>query len=540
MKEIILASLLALITIMTSENAQALPTLYPDYFNPNIRNPTNSNILADNESRNRFYVLPPNSSTASVKGLHTVTANVGFCSEIAKLQKYNSDTLDLLNSMKTKDLTTKNQLEQQNTKLVQASEDLAKYVTSANLQELASLDIKVMQLEKRLDDLYIRYKKCSNDCAVLGQDIEDSQLLRTELITKRFELSSASLMASTEYERKKVFVATIKNNVEELQNNWQRIRSDLKDLYIDFNKMFDAHAAREGGRVAISYESGWNENLQRLSQQNPNYRFEKIQTKNANIKASAYSKNNLVVGGSVLAFDVGGQSANQNVNGILNLESYPESFSGNAVLNLLAVCPLLHPDWFDIKIPNLSENMSYGITVGYEYPAAMKYEVTAHYNMYRMYELIKSQGSSGGFFSSSSWSDHDEQEFFKDTFSVDWKIQDDKQLLSNEQKLAINSDLRRQIMTRMASQIVMNDRAAQLSLAFELPKTGAMVLSNSLDKSCPLNVYCRGASIVINVLQAIFGSSSTQQNVRQISNVDLTDKYSNSQIVMQPMVTTFK
>lgn len=536
MKNKILSGMLSVVLLCTAEFAKAAPTLYPEHFDSGIRNQTNSDILADDESSRRFYVLPPGDAVARVTGLHTVTANVGFCSEIAKLQRYNSDTLDLLNAMKTKDLNTKSQLEQQNKKYALASEELSGYIVAANLHELASLDARVFQLEKRLDELYNQYRKCSRDCPVLQKDIEDSQLLRTELLTKRFELSAADLMASTEYERKKVYVAAIKENVTELEKNWKQIQADLKDLYYEFNRMFDAHAMREGGRASISFSSGWIENVRRLGAQNPNYSFERIPTKNAVIRAGAYSKNNLVLGGSILAFEVGGSSAS----GLLSLESYPENFSGNAVLNLLAVCPLLHPDWFDIKVPNKIENMTYGITVGYEYPAAMKYEVTASYNMRRMYELIKAQGTSGGFFSSSSWSDHYEQEYFKDSFSVDWKIQDDKVLLTQEQKLAINSDLRRQVMSRMATQMVMNNPQAQAALAFELPKTGAVVLANSLDKNCPLNVYCKGASIVLNVLQAVFGSSNTQQSVTQLADVEMTDRYSHSQIVMQPRLTTFR
>ena len=536
MKIKILSGMLSAMLICAAENAVAAPTLYPEDFIGAIRNQTNSDVLADDQSGRRFYVLPPSDAVAQVTGLHTVTANVGFCGELAKLQRYNSDTLDLLNAMKTKDLYTKNQLEQQNKKYTQANEELSNYVVAADLQELSSLDVRITQLERRLDELYVKYKNCSQDCPVLAQDIEDSQLLRIELLTKRFELSTANLMASTEYERKRANVAAIKNNLTEIEKNWKQIQADLKDVYIDFNRMFDAHALREGGRAAISFNSGWTENLRRLSEQNPNLSFEKVSTKNAVIRAGAYSKNNLIPGGSVLAFDVGGSSAD----GRLVLEAYPENFSGNVVLNLLAVCPLLHPDWFDIKVANKLENMTYGITVGYEYPAAMKYEITAHYNMRRMFEAIKSQGTSGGFFSSDSWSDQDEQEYFKDSFWVDWKIQDDKFLMTTEQKLAINSDLRRQVMSRMAAQLVMNNPGALGSLSFELPKTGAVVLANSLDKSCPLNVYCKGASIVLNVLQAVFGSSGTEQTLSQISNVEMTDTYSHSQIVMQPRLTTYR
>lgn len=536
MKDFVMCGLL-LAGFVSPDRAMAVPTLYPADFNPTLRNTTNSNILADTDSRLRYFVLPPSDAVAQVSGLHAVTANVGFCREIAKLQKYNADTLDLLNKMKTKDFETKNLLEQQNTKLVHAKEELSKFITAASLQELDALDAKVVQLEKRLDELYLKLKNCrTHDCAALNRDVEDTQLLRNELVTKRFELSAANLMAANEYERKKVFVAGLKNNVEELQNSWRTIQNDLKDLYSEFNRMFDAHAAREGGRVTIKYQSGWTDNVSRLRQLNPGYSFEQIQTKNVNIKAGAYSKNSLIPGGSILAFDVGGQSANA----VLSLESYPEGFTGHAVLNLLGVCPLLHPDWFDVGITNSVQDLNYGITIGYEYPAAMKYEVTAHYNMYRMYELIKAQGNDGGFFSTSTWSDHDEEEFFKDAFRVDWKVQDERQQLSFDQKMAVNSDLRRQVLSRMAGEVIMNDRSTNPIAIAELPKPGSLVLANSLDKSCPLNVYCKGASIVMNLLQAVFGSSTTQQGLRQITNIDMTDSYTNSQIVLQPMVTTYK
>ena len=250
MKQKILSVTLFAALLSGAQIAGAAPTLYPEHFNSGLRNSTNSDILADDETPFRFYVLPPSDAVAQVTGLHTVTANVGFCSEIAKLQRYNADTLDLLNAMKTKDLNTKTQLEQQNKKYVLANEELSNYIVAANLHELASLDAKVFSLEKRLDGLYTLFRKCSRDCPVLQKDIEDSQLLRTELLTKRYELSAGDLMASTEYERKKVFVATIKENVNELERNWKQIQSDLKDLYSEFNRMFDAHAMREGGRAS--------------------------------------------------------------------------------------------------------------------------------------------------------------------------------------------------------------------------------------------------------------------------------------------------
>lgn len=526
--------LITTLILLISAKLYAYPTLYPERIPANIRNYTNSSYISDSENQRQMYVLPPTTSYAKVKGLHTVTANVGFCKEISNLQKYNADTVDLINSMKTKDSFTKSLLEEKNTKLAIANEELSKYIVANNMQELASLDMRTVQIEKRLDELYVKYKNCSNDCIVLNKDIQDSQMLKMELTTRRFELSSANLVSANEYERKKAYAQGLKSNVEDLQTNWKKIQADLKDLYVDFNRMYDAHAKREGGRAAISYDSLWTENIQRLRRDNPGYIFEKIQTKNVSISATAYSKNNLLPEGAVLSFDVAGMAAGAN----LQMGGFPDSFSGNAVLSLLAVCPMLHPEWFDATMGTNIQDMTYGITANYEYPAVMKYGVTVHYNMYRMYELIKSQGTSGGFFSSSSWSDQSEQEFFRESFSVEW---DDKnQVLSFDKKLAISSDLRKQMLSRLAGYLVMNNQGARLSMALDLPNTGAMVLSNSLNQACPINIYCKGASIAFGVMQAIFGSSSTEQSLRQITDVNMTDRYSDLQIVMQPMTTTYK
>lgn len=522
---------------LTGLQAYAMPTLYPKTFNRGLKNNTTSNYVADSDNPLRYYVLPPNSSTAKVVSLNMVTANVGFCNEIAQLQQYNSDTLALLNSMKANDLALKNQIDDQRNKLVKNNSEIMAYTANPDLQNIINYDFKLSQLDKRLEALRIQSLMCRQNCDALMQDLSSVQEQKSYLLTQRsVNFSTEQLGLMQELQQKKSLNLELQKHITELEQNWKELQSNLKNLYADFNKMFDAHAKREGGRIAISYDSKWTANVDQLKKDNPQYSFERIQTKNAKIRVNSYSKSHLAVDGAVLSFDVSGQLADN----VLNLESYPESFSGSAVLNLLGVCPLLHPEYFGIPVANGLDDMSFGLTVSYDYPASMKYDITAHYNMHRMYELIKSQGTNGGFFSSSSWTDQQEQNFFKDSFWVDWKVQDDRNLFTEQQKLTINSDLRRQIMTRLASSLVLNNSAPKLALAGDAPETGAMVLSNSLNKACPANVYCKGASIVFGVLQAIFGSSDTQQSLKQISDVEMTDHYSNEQIVLQPMITTYR
>lgn len=66
------------------------------------------------------------------------------------------------------------------------------------------------------------------------------------------------------------------------------------------------------------------------------------------------------------------------------------------------------------------------------------------------------------------------------------------------------------------------------------------MLADSLIRVCPLNIYCQGASVVLNVLQAIFGSVEVQQSLKQKLDMNLVEHHSSEEMVLQPMLTTYK
>src|SRR4051794_25558549 len=79
-------------TALMAESALATPTIYPKTltFLSAIENPTNSNLVADDADPRVIWVMPPNTATSKVEGLHTLTANVGYCQEMADLQGYSA------------------------------------------------------------------------------------------------------------------------------------------------------------------------------------------------------------------------------------------------------------------------------------------------------------------------------------------------------------------------------------------------------------------------------------------------------------------
>jgi hypothetical protein len=303
--------------------------------------------------------------------------------------------------------------------------------------------------------------------------------------------------------------------------------------------MYDVHSQREGAKITVQFDSGWSRNVERLKFDNPRYRFEKISTEKAVVRADAYGRNNIVPGSSIIAFNIGGTG---NLNGPNSIEAYPENFSGIATLNLLATCPILYPQLFGFALndPRVSpQNMKFGLIVGYQYPAEFSYDVVLKYNMYKMYELVEDRGSKGGFFGSKSWDTKEENEYFKDGFDIEWSSQSAQFSPTQEQKEAIEKDLRRGVLSRMASFMVMNN-SPRLGTAPDPSKPGALVLSDSLSQVCGVNLTCKGASIGLRLIYDIFSSSNITESYKQKINVEITERYANKQIVMQPMVTTYQ
>lgn len=523
--------------ILISPLAWAVPTLYPDSLRYQIKNRTDSELVSDTIDRHRYYVLPPRNAISRVRSMHTINANIGFCQEIAQLQDYSRDTVDLLKKIQHQ--TVRNNLDYADSwsRSKGAQYQLRNLVQAHNLDELKAIDEQVEIFEKRLLDLYGLYRDCRRECEILKADIDATQKFRDDLQRRRMEFVSSRLAAIQNYEKVKAEYEFQSQKATEIKKQNVELYQRMVDIRRDFNHMFDAHAKREGGRVAISFESHWQNNLQRLSADNAHIKFEKIQTQNTQIRTNGYSDSGLAIEGAILKFEFGGMSASQN---ILKLESYPDSFSGNAVLNLMGACPIIYPHHYDATVPTSIEQMKYGLMVSYDFPTAMRYEVTARYNMYRMFEAIRSQGSRAGFFSSSTWTDEKEQSLFQDSFSVDWKVQDSKQLISEQQKMKIAADLRRQVMSRMARLFVMNHSVTQTLQPGVPPEPGAILLADSISQLCPVNVYCRGASMALHVLQAVFGSSESEQRLLQTVNVNMQDRYSSEQVVMQPMLTAYK
>ncbi len=394
----------------------AVPTIYPKS-NAYIKNNTNSNVVSDSTDPYKYYVLPPSTVEVKVLSLNSITANVGFCKEIADIQKYNADTLQLLNNLKQREYDLLMQITAHEKMIRDAKVVIAEYVKVKNLMQLVEFDRQIEAMDSRLDSMYAAYKNCTRECAALATDIEHLQENRNSVEEQRFLFAISRSADSDEYMRQKRNIESLENQKMASIDTVKKVQTDLKELYLDFVSMYDVHVKREGAKISVEYDSRWSNNVARLQFDNPRLKFEKISTQNAVVRADAYS--NLLPGSSIIGFNFGGVG---NINGPVSLEAYPERFSGNATLNLLGACPILYPQLFGIPLNDDRVNpqkMKFGLTVGYQFPAEFIYDVTVKYNMYKLYELTQKQGKKGGFLSSSSWSTKEENEYYNDAFKVE-------------------------------------------------------------------------------------------------------------------------
>lgn len=518
--------------------AHAVPTLYPDVVNTLVRNTTTSSLLQDSVDSRLFYVLPPQNAVAQATGLQATTANVGFCREIAQIQAYSSQTLEMMNETTGQMNVLKNAALSQQAEIQKKLVELSQYASANNLIELSMLDQSLTQQQQRLAGLYEQSKTCKSECDLLLKDIQNTLALNQELSRRRADIVVSRIVQAQEYEKRKSYLDGLNQQYEQNMKRLNDFNSIIRNLRKDYDSMYAAHSQREGAQARIDYNSGWTQNVSMLQMGNPSYRFQKISTQNAMIRADGYQKQASLPQGSVLSFNFSGMEAK----GSMALPSYPESLSGLVTLNLLAVCPMLYPESFGLDRSNPAvdpSQLKYGLTVTFDYPVEAKYDLEIQYNMYKMYWSFQAAGSDNSFFNPSTWSLAKEETLFQDGFKTKWFSNSHQSLMTVDQKRAIESDLRRQMLSRLAQQLAMKS-SSNLNYTFDIPKSGAIVLANGLADKCGFSYICQGASLGLNVLAGIFGSTEASQEYLQTINVTQTERYADHQIVMQSMLTSYR
>jgi hypothetical protein len=312
---------------------------------------------------------------------------------------------------------------------------------------------------------------------------------------------------------------------------------DLNQIHNDFFNIYSTYGKLDGLTVSFTYKSNWDENVASLRQNNPNFQFEKIVTQKAKVFASLLSIKDVPGNSAIMAYLTPGRPEKE----MLTLDAgFPSAIQTEVLLSLIGACPVQHPEYFDITDGAGVDKMRYGLTISYEFPATMQIKAEAKYNMYKMYQKVVSNGSSGGFFSSRSWSNVEEHSFFKDSFNVNWTEQDPENTVTEARRLEIEHEMRAHIMDRIVNiALPMTPNRDGIIASNPPPQHGAVVVSNSLMQACPTNVYCVAGSLILTSLDAIFGSSQATASYLQTQDFEAIETWENNKVVMKPWVTSY-
>lgn len=531
-----------LIGLTMSGAAISLPTIYPTEITnlKNVINNTTSNIVADTVDPNVFYVMPPNTGTSEVTGLHTITANVGFCKEMAQLQGYSRSSSERISRLEEQEFQAMGELNAIQKRLVSARDEAAQYITQNNLTELDYIDNRITQLEGNIAELNDKLTTCEgNSCQEFLDQLGREKEEKSKLIGRRQVLARQHTRSMGMYVRKQQAVKNIQLEYQEASEAWTTLANKIRSIQEEYIKLYKKFSELEGAQASISFDSSWDENVKVLAEQNQNrFAFKKIETRDSVIMTSVADVKNLPSTGSIMSFNIGGKFSE----GALRLPAYPQDVVGNIRLSLLGVCPMLHPLDYNIPVENGTTKMKFGLTASYEYPSAFVAKAKATYNMHKLYQKIMSSGKKGGFFSSKSFTSVTEKTFFKDEFKVEWSEQDESVAFSEEEKAELEQGWRHQIFTRLAAIGLPAQSNPGAMVAPEVPKTGATVLGQSLtnNKVCNSNKYCAAATVGINVMDAIFGSSKSTASYTNVQDVDMTESMSRESMTYRPYITSYK
>lgn len=537
MKHNILRTVMTAIALIGGQ-VHAVPTMYPTEVTKLslIKNSTNSNLIMDSVDTNRVYVMPPNTAEAKVNGLHTVNANVLYCEDIKTARKFSGGMLERLGRLTDEALVLKSEADEYQKIVFAAREELGKYSESKNLGDLEDLDQRIEAMDSRLTTLRQQLESCSRDCESVKSEAKDLKNEKMALVKDRKELARSRVVEAREYDRRKNAVARAVENYQDHVSSYDSLNARVIRARNDFMNIFAAYGKLEGARAAFSYQGNWDQNLSTLRADNSGFSFEKIKTENVRVYPSIAKIEGLPADGAILSFDLPGQRSE----GSIQLTSYPDSLNANIVLSLFGACPMLYPEEYKLENLNGVNGMKYGLAVTYEFPSAFKLQVTAKFNMYKMYQKIVSSGTNGGLFSSSSWSKVEERNEFRDSFTINWLEQDPSNSVSEEERLTIEAALRREIFSRIANLAIPTvvDRQNLLAAAAPGPH-GAVVLADALTKTCPTNIYCTGGAIMLNVLDSIFGSSKTTANYTSIQDIESSETWSRDGVRPKSWITIF-
>ena len=535
-----------------SNIAAAIPSAYVSRFGSlPIQNSTNSTLLRDAEKSQTVWVLPPTAGRTEFKGLYR-SANLTFCPSIKNLATATGEiNLRIANLYKRRE-DLQPEMEAAEKALRHAQERLGQVAASQGMTEVILVQDQVDSLEKKREKLVTDLNTCTQACA---QVLEEFHRVGDDLRATKDRLTllqDANRDEVRQYNLAKAGVEQARESFDTVGERVNRLQASLTELSSQVFAMYGTMGKLEGGNAQIDYSTGWTENVGKLSSEFPQFSFNQIPTANARIYANiigASSEENYYSSlPAILDYTINGMKYVPWGDSDYTQAALPSVLTGNVRLSTLGACPIADSTFFQgtgmTAVAGDAGTPLFSISASYEYPVAFKYKVTASYNLYKFYEQIKRSGTSGGLFSSSSYSEVLENKIDRDAFSIDWLIEDPNSDMDSKKRAEITNELKKDLMNRVLVTIAQPGIPQSSSPTFidagTPPTPGAIVFADGLSDTCGWNIYCQAGSWILRGLTAIFGSSSSEQTFRSNWDRTATETWSAETATFRPGITAFK
>lgn len=543
--------LLMLLGLVFEPLAQAAPSAFVSRWGSlMIENTTSSTLLRDSEKSQTVWVLPPSAGQAQFSHF-SGSANLGFCTGLKSLIKASNRFYERIEELEQRLPAFETRVEAARAALNLAREQLAQVGKAEGFKDLILLRDELDALDMQRQELLDQVSSCSRKtCDVLMATYKQMSQERQQLFAELQDLKRSHRAASRAYMNAEHQVEIKQVLLDEEQDRFLTYFNKINQLQEQLSQMFVHKAQLSGGYAGIDYRSGWSENVRSLEESYGDFDFKAIPTRNARIFAhipgvtdrAAYLSHIPMV----LDYSVNGQKQVPWGERDLVASALPDTLVGDFHLGLVGACPLADPHFFDgtgfQPQTQTSSGPMFGLSASFEYPAAFKFDVEAHFNLYKVFERISKKSSHGGFFSSKAYASVLENDWGKESFHIDWQVEDPDQTLDFNERQNIERALKTELMDRALNIMARPSDAPgfsqpQLPVA---PEPGAILFARGLDKVCGWNLYCKGGSWLLMGARSVWGSDHAESRFRQEFNRSVSERWSSQNARYVPATITYR
>ncbi len=412
----IFALIMVSFVLLTLNNqAWGSPSVYLNETNAlsNIANKVNAKIIGDHQNPKMVYVLPPTLGTIEMKNFKS-TANMAFCDELSELVKYSrTRTSELANLA------------------VARQKILASKIEVESGKNNVDAELGKMRSE---NPVIVEYEKLSTNAKVNADAI------------KKIETENADLIAK--YKALQKQATQLQSTFDDLDKKFTTLEQRIADIKKVFDGLYEKFAKREGGFANFTYDSGWDNQVKTLGEDNPDYKFEKVYTKDVTMYAKFIGASDKAAYEAslpaILDYVVNGESHNPSGDKPSTLAAMPSVMSAHVRLSLAGACALINPELFNIKKSEAGVPV-FGLTATYQFPSVFSANVKITYNRHTIYNAVKKEGKATGVFTTRQMRDMvDKKDAFGD-MKIEWKDNGDGEI-SEADKMKIIAELRLEVL----------------------------------------------------------------------------------------------